>query len=100
MTVLAQLVASDTDNLGYITYVFKRLDELNKDSQYIMCVRYPNWDHKRVNLGEKGYLSILEVKAGKDTWFNGKEMIPYKYSAIQFLKFINMPENLNQEYVM
>lgn len=100
MTVLAQLVASDTDSCGYITYVFKRLDELNKDSQYIMCVRYPNWEHKRINLGEKGYLSILEVKAGKDTWFDGKEMIPYKYNAIQFLKFISMPENLNQEYIM
>lgn len=100
MTVLAQLVASDTDNLGYITYVFKRLDELAKEAQYVMCVRYPNWNHRRINLGEKGFLSVLEVKAGEDKWFNGKEMIPYNYNAIQFLKFITMPETLSQEYVM
>ena len=100
MTVLAQLVASDTDNLGYITYVFKRLDELAKEAQYVMCVRYPNWNHRRINLGEKGFLSILEVKAGEDKWFDGKEMIPYNYSAVQFLKFITMPETLSQEYIM
>lgn len=100
MTVLAQLVASNTDSFGYITYVFKRLDELDKESQYVMCVRYPNWNHRRINLGEKGFLSFLEVRAGKDKWFNGKDMVPYNYNAIQFLKFINVPENLNQEYVM
>lgn len=100
MTILAQLVASDTDNLGYITYVFKRLDELTKEAQYIMCVRYPNWNHRRINLGEKGFLSILEVKAGEDKWFNGKDMVPYNYSTVQFLKFINMPESLDNKYVM
>lgn len=100
MTVLAQLVASDTDSFGYITYVFKRLDKLVEDAQYVMCVRYPNWNHRRINLGEKGFLSFLEVKAGEDKWFNGKDMIPYNYSAIQFLKFINLPESFTQKYVM
>lgn len=99
MTVLAQLVASDTDSLGYITYVFKRLDKLD-DSQYVMCVRYPNWNHRRIDLGEKGFLSFLEVKAGEDKWFDGKNMIPYNYSSIQFLKFINMPESTVHKYVM
>lgn len=100
MTVLAQLIASDTDSFGYVTYVFKRLDELAKEAQYVMCVRYPNWNHRLINLGEKGFLSFLEVKAGEDKWFNGKDMVPYNYSAIQFLKFINMPETLTNSYVM
>ncbi len=100
MTVLAQLVASDSDSLGYITYVFKRLDVLSEETQYIMCVRYPNWNHRRIGLGEKGFLSFLEIKAGEDKWFNGKDMIPYNYNAIQFLKFINMPESLGNEYIM
>ena len=70
MTIPAQLVAIDTDSFGYITYVFKNLDELAKETQYVMCVRYPNWNHRKINLGEKGFLSVLEVKAGEDKWFN------------------------------
>lgn len=100
ITVLAQLVASDTDSFGYITYVFRCLDKMNMDSPYIMCVRYPNWNHRKINLGEKGFLSFMEVKAGEDKWFDGKDMIPYNYNAIQFLKFIDIPENPVQEYVM
>ena len=34
MTVLAQLIASETDSLGYITYVFKRLDESTEYTKY------------------------------------------------------------------
>lgn len=100
MTILAQLVASNTDNCGYITYVFKYLDNSSEDSRYIMCVRYPNWDHRMLKIGEKGFLSFLEIKAGEDKWFNGKEMIPYNYSTVQFLKFINMPESLDNKYIM
>lgn len=101
MTILAQLVASNTGNLGYITYVFKCLeDDVASISRYVMCVRYPNWNHRKIALGEIGYLTFEEVKAGKDTWYNGKTMIPYKYNAVQFLKFVGKPEELNHEYVM
>lgn len=101
MTILAQLVASNTDNLGYITYVFKCLeDDVASISKYIMCVRYPNWDHRRIALGEIGYLTFEEIKAGVNTWYNGKRMIPYKYNAIQFLKFVGKPEELSHEYIM
>lgn len=100
MTVLAQLVAYESDELGYITYVFKRLEEIDKDYKYIMCVRYPNWNHKKINLGDIGFLSFIEITAGEDKWFNGKDMIPYKYNTIQFLKFINIPEKIDNEYIM
>lgn len=100
MTILAQLVASSSDGLGYITYVFKRLDKSDEETQYVMCVRYPNWNHRNINLGEKGFLSFVEIKAGKDKWFDGKDMIPYNYNTIQFLKFIDIPETSDNEYIM
>lgn len=101
MTILAQLVASDADSLGYITYVFKCLeDDVASLSRYIMCVRYPNWNHRHVKLGEVGFLTVEEVRAGTDTWYDGMKMIPYKYNAIQFLKFIDKPEGGAQEYIM
>lgn len=98
MTVLAQLVASNTDNGGYVTYVFKCLED--NVTKYVMCTRYPNWNHRKLQLGEEGFLTYEEVKAGIDTWYNGQGMIPYKYNAIQFLKFINKPKRLSHEYVM
>lgn len=101
MTVLAQLIAEDRDIQDYTTYVFKCLEkDIASISKYIMCVRYPNWNHRRLILGEVGYLTFEEIKAGVDTWYNGKNMIPYKYNAIQFLKFIEKPKELSHEYVM
>jgi hypothetical protein len=101
MTILAQLIASNTDNMGYITYVFKCLeDRVAQESEYIMCTRYPNWNHKKVNLGDIGFLEFNIVIAGKDTWYNGESQIPYKYNAVQFLRFIEKPKEINHEYIM
>lgn len=100
MTIIAKLVASESDSFGYITYVFKCLDNSLKESPYVMCVRYPNWNHRKINLGDKGYLSFIEIKAGEDTWFDGKNMIPYNYNAIQFLKFVDIKETSDKEYIM
>ena len=46
-------------------------------------------------LGEEGYLQIRYISAGKDKWFDGKDFIPYKYTNIQFLKFVKI---LDEEY--
>jgi len=101
MTVLAQLVASSEDNLGYITYVFKCLeDDVASISRYIMCIRYPNWNHKYIILKEIGYLTVEEIRAGIDTWYDGNKMIPYRYNTVQFLKFISKPEETSHEYIM
>lgn len=100
-TILAQLIATYNNGLGYITYVFKCLDEeIASKSRYIMCVRYPNWDHREITLGEIGFLNYLEVTAGIDTWYNGEEQVPYKYTNIQFIKFIKKPKEIDTEYVM
>lgn len=101
MTVLAMLVAKEVDTLGYVTYVFKCLDdEIAKESKYIMCTRYPNWEHRVINIGEIGYLNFVEIRAGIDKWFNGKDLIPYNYSNIQFIKFVEKPRETDYKYVM
>ena len=101
MTVLARLVAKEEDGLGYVTYVFECLDkEVIKDTRYIMCTRYPNWEHRKIDLDEVGYLNFVEIRAGIDKWFNGKDMIPYNYNNIQFIKFIKKPRIQNHEYIM
>ena len=71
MTVLARLVASEEDTLGYITHVFECLDEeIVKETRYVMCTQFPNWDHRKIDLGEVGYLNFFEVQAVIDKWFD------------------------------
>ena len=101
ITVLAKLVAKEKDTLDYTTYVFECLDkDVVKDYKYIMCTRYPNWEHKNIELGEIGYLNFVEIRAGVDTWFDGNKMIPYNYNNIQFIKFILKPKSLDYKYTM
>lgn len=101
MVTLCKLVAKEIDFFGYITYVFENLEEyMIKKTKYIMTIRYPNWNHKDLKLGEIGYLQFEEIRAGVDKWFDGKEMIPYRYNAIQFLKFVDKPEEKDYKYIM
>ena len=95
MTVLAKLLASEEDALGYITYVFECLDEdVIKETRYIMCTRYPNWDHRKIEIGEVGFLNFFEVKAGVD------KFVPYRYSNIQFMKFVEKPIKKPHKFTM
>ena len=44
-----KLLCQDADSQGYITYVFELLEseEMNRlGTKYVMCVRWPNWDHR------------------------------------------------------
>ena len=90
-TVKAKLIQSKTDGCDYTTYVFEIVDEEDKTRlgcKYVMCVRYPNWEHETICYYEPGFLEILEVLAGIDKYYKNGDMIPYNYSNIQFLKFI------------
>lgn len=101
MVVLTKLVALNQDNLGYITYVFECLEDyMISQSKYIMCIRYPNWNHKFLQIGDIGYLNCIEIRAGIDKWFDGEKMIPYNYNTIQFIKFVDKQIEENHEYVM
>lgn len=101
MVILAKLIASDRDSLDYVTYVFKNLeDNVPSHLKYVMCVKYPNWDSKKLKMGEEGYLHYEEIQAGIDKWYDGREMISYKYNTIQFIKFVPKPVEEEHKYVM
>ena len=102
MTILARLVAKEEDTLNYITYVFECLDEeILKDTKYVMCTRYPNWNHRTIDINEVGYLNFFEIRAGVDKWFDGEKMISYNYNGIQFNKFISKPKEKDKnQYIM
>lgn len=101
MTILAKLLVSESDSMGYITYVFECLDDsIIKQTKYIMCTRFPNWDHRKIEIGEIGFLNFFEIKAGVDKWFDGTKFVPYRYSNIQFMKFIERPAKKPHEFTM
>lgn len=101
MIILAKLLVKEIDTLGYVTYVFECLDkEVRKETKYMMCTRFKNWDHRCIDIGEIGYLNFIEIKAGIDKWFDGKELIPYNYNNVQFIKFIEKPKENHQEFIM
>ena len=101
MTILSKLLAIDPDPMGYVTYVFECLDkEIIKESKYIMCTRFPNWNHRSLDIGEIGYLNFVEIRAGIDKWFDGNRMIPYLYNNIQFIKFVSKPRDKYYKYVL
>lgn len=101
ITIYAVCLREFMDSLGYVTYVFEDLKFSDPDFRYIMCVKFPNWNNPTFYPGDKGYLNIRYIQAGKDKWFNGKDFVPYNYTNIQFLKFI--PEKVkpnNSELVL
>lgn len=101
MTILAKLVASETDSLNYTTYVFECLEkDVKIETEYIMCTRWPNWEHRKIEIGEIGFLSFFEIRAGIDKWYNGKNMIPYRYNNIQFIKFLKKPKEKTHKFTV
>lgn len=87
-TLRAKVLAIEEDPFGYINYVFEIQDSLN---YYLMCTQFPNWDHRKLNLGEEGYLTYKINTAGVDKWYDGTGFKIYNYDTVQFIKFINLP---------
>lgn len=101
MIALVKLVAWNKDLGGYVTYVFECLEEyMIKETKYIMCTKFPNWEHKTLKLEDIGYLHFEERRAGIDKWFDGVNMVPYRYNTVQFMKFVNKPEKEDHKYIM
>lgn len=87
--------------MGYTNYVFKDLEYTNYDYQYIMCVRFPNWEQTTFDVGDEGFVTIRYVQEGVDKWFDGEGFNTYKYTNIIFLKFIHLkPETKQPEIIV
>lgn len=86
--------------MGYTTYVFKNLDSVSAFDKYIMTTRWPNWQHRNIDIGEIGYLTYKEVIAGQDTWWDGSQFIPYNYTNIVFIKFVKEKDNSNKDIIL
>ena len=101
---LVELVTQIEHDYGYKAYVFKYLEEsdvVRYNDNYIICTRYPNWNHREIKDGEIGFVEIEVVRAGIDTWFDGEKQVPYKNNASRFIKFIEKPNDKNiGEYIL
>lgn len=95
ITIKAKLLVKCSEHLGYQTLVFEDLEYKDADFKYITCVKFPNWDCNLLTINDVGFLSIKYIEAGKDTWFDGNNFVPYRYTNIQFLKFIKIKESAN-----
>lgn len=100
VTVHAQLIAKREELDGYIVYVFKNLDNVPFGRQYIMCVRWPNWEEPIIELNEIGYLTFKEVIAGVDSWWDGTKLVKYDYSNLVFIKFIIEPKQIKKDIII
>ena len=101
ITFKVKFVASSVDFMGYINYVFEDLVCTDPDYKYIMCVRFPNWDQAPFDIGDIGFVTVRYVREGVDKWFDGTNLVPYKYTNIVFLKYIPLkPESESSEILV
>lgn len=100
ITLHVKLIAEARDLGDYTTYVFENLDSKTYENQYVMCVKFPNWNQSAINIGDVGFVNVRYVKEGVSQWYDGEKMNIYKYTNIVFLKFVKEPEKLDQEFVI
>lgn len=100
VTIYCKLVAKEHDLNGYTTYVFQNLEDAPFGHKYCMCTRWPNWEHRNIEINESGYLTYKEVIAGQDTWWDGSKFIPYNYTNIIFIKFVKKIDNYEKDIII
>jgi hypothetical protein len=62
-----------------------------------MTVQYYNWVSDPINIGDKGYVKVKEVRAGIDQWWDGLKHNYYKYDDVVFYKFVPI-QDIKQEH--
>lgn len=95
VTYKVKFVAESTDGMGYTNYVFENLNFQDYDYQYLMCVRFPNWNQAHFDIGDIGYVTVRYVREGIDKWYDGENFVAYKYTNILFLKFVPVKEQIH-----
>lgn len=92
ITILAELLVKKEGTMGYWVYIFKNLETEDMYKKYIMCTRFPNWEHSFIKEGSIGYLTYEEHYAGISQWYDGTQLQYYKYTGVQFISFIDKPK--------
>jgi hypothetical protein len=100
ITLYVKLNAKSIDIGGYTTYVFENLNYKAYDTQYVMCVQFPNWNQSEIKVGDIGYVNVRYVEEGISKWYDGEKMNVYKYTNVVFLKFIKEPEQINKDFLV
>lgn len=98
--IKAMLVGKmDKDNR--IIYVFRNVNNEDHETNLIMCTQSPNWCCEDVNLFQLGFVSLINVKAGIDTYFSRQHMqrFPYQYDGTYFLNFVPVTHVLENGFV-
>lgn len=92
-TLLAKLEVLQYDG-NYTLYVFRNLESDKWDNKYILCTRYPRWEHRQLEVGEIGYVSFTVIEAGEKYYnrLTGQNDV-YNFTHIRFDKFIKKPED-------
>lgn len=99
IVIHAELLIAQDDFNGFINYIFRNLESDNWFDKYIYCTRYPNWDWKYPEVGDKGYVVITPMHGGK-TYFNVKSQAEEKIQQDhnRFEKFLEEPKT--DKYIM
>ena len=100
ITLYVKLNAKAIDIGGYITYVFENLNYKTYDTQYVMCVQFPNWNQSEIEVGDVGYVNVRYVEEGISKWYDGEKMNVYKYTNVVFLKFVKESEQINKDFLV
>ncbi len=101
LTIKAKLVEYSIDFNGYITYIFQNLESTDWDNKYFMCIRYPNWDHCDISIGEEGYLTITLIEAGTKYYEpRSGETRVYTYTHNRFDKFILIQDRITDNKIV
>lgn len=99
-TILVQIEEIAYEPNDYTTYVFRILEDREikiHNSYYIMCVKFPNWQHRELKEGEIGYLNYKTIEEGITQWYDGSKMNYYNCTTIQFIKFIPKKEKIDEK---
>jgi hypothetical protein len=100
ITLRVCLKEKSIDMGNYITYVFENLNPQDYDSQYLMCVQFPNWNQSEIKKGDIGYVNVRYVREGISQWYDGEKMNTYKYTNLVFLKFIKEQEQVGNDFLV
>ena len=100
VTYHVEVIGSYNQGFGYIWHIFKNLESLDPDTQYIACIEFPNWVKDTFNPGDKGYLTVKYVEQGIDKWFDGKDLISYNYDNVIFHVFKHEQPIVTEEIVL